>query len=174
MNVQRVCPFYGQGLDNCDVGAGYISPYHVEVIVRHCTSRYEGCANYQVLSDRLLRDHGGESGSSPVNVEAGMSSGGLLFPLQFDPDVLTILNHEIRTPLTSIRSFTEILLNYPVADPADQRHFLQIIQEETARLGRAMDRLFGTTAMSVITADSPSSNSDSHSFLTTEVEASTT
>jgi hypothetical protein len=174
MNVQRVCPFYGQGLDECDVGAGYISPYHVEVIVRHCTSRYEDCANYQILSNRRLRDSGGESDSSVGVVGGNMSSGGLLFPLQFDPDVLTILNHEMRTPLTSIRSFTEILLNYPVSDPADQRHFLQIIQEETARLGRAMDRLFGTTGASVSTADVPSSRSDRYAALTPEVEVSAT
>ena len=34
MNSQRVCPFYGQSMDRCDIGSGYISPYHVEMIVR--------------------------------------------------------------------------------------------------------------------------------------------
>jgi hypothetical protein len=145
MNCRRVCPHYGQGMDHCDVGAGYISPYHVEIIVRHCTSRYEDCANYQELSDRRLRESGGESAQALATRDrrACLSSGGLLFPLQFDPEVITILNHEIRTPLTSIRSFTEILLSYPVDDPDAQRRFLQIIQEETVRLARAMDLLFG-------------------------------
>lgn len=177
MNCQRVCPFYGLGIDHCDVGAGYISPYHVEIIVRHCTSRYEDCANFQELSDRRLRASGGESAQALANRDrrACLSSGGLLFPLQFDPEVTTILNHEIRTPLTSIRSFTEILLSYSVDDPEAQRRFLQIIQEETVRLARAMDLLFGRSGSDV---RQPASNMSSGGSLrsadqTTEIESST-
>jgi hypothetical protein len=66
MNGQRVCPFYGQGMDRCDIGSGYISPYHVEVIVRHCASRYEDCARYQELSGRYLRAEGEEAALSLV------------------------------------------------------------------------------------------------------------
>ena len=66
MNRQRVCPFYGQSKDRCDVGSGYISPYHVEVIVRHCTSRYEDCARYQELSGRYLHEEGEEFAPSLV------------------------------------------------------------------------------------------------------------
>ena len=65
MNRQRVCPFYGQSMDRCDVGAGYISPYHVEVIVRHCTSHYEDCARYQELSESRLDHDGEESAQHP-------------------------------------------------------------------------------------------------------------
>lgn len=166
MNCQPICPFYGQGIDYCDVGAGYISPYHVEVIVRRCTSHYEDCANYQDLSNRRLHESGGESALSLATTER--PSGGLLFPLQFDRDVITVLNHEVRTPLTSIRSFTEILLNYPVEDPAAQRRFLQIIQDETARLGRAMDRLFGRTAISAIEPAAKEPSRDNPSLLTKE------
>ena len=177
MSCQRVCPFYGQGIDQCDVGAGYISPYHVEVIVRHCTSRYEDCASYQELSDRRLRKSGGESAQTldANNRHACMPSGGLLFPLQFDREVLTVLNHEIRTPLTSIRSFTEILLGYRIDDRDAQHRFLQIIQEETVRLARAIDRLFGRAGPD---APAPASNKSSGGHQrtldpTTEVETST-
>lgn len=177
MNCQRVCPFYGQSIDHCDVGAGYISPYHVEVIVRHCTSRYEDCANYQELSDRRLREGGGESAYPLVanNRQTRMSSGGLLFPLQFDPEVITVLNHEIRTPLTSIRSFAEILLSYPVDDRDAQQRFLQIIQEETVRLGRAIDMLFGRAGSGASAPASKKASGDSHRTPdpTTEVETST-
>lgn len=161
MSCQCICPLYGQGIDQCDVGAGYISPHHVEVIVRYCISRYEDCANYKILSEqrilgnRRLRDDGGEAVLSNDVGQVGLTSGGFLFPLQCDPDVFTILNHEIRTPLTSIRSFTEILLNYPVEDAETRRRFLQIIQEEAAHLGRAMDRLF-TTDAGAMTPDSSS------------------
>lgn len=177
MNCRRVCPHYGQGMDHCDVGAGYISPYHVEIIVRHCTSRYEDCANYQELSDRRLRESGGESAQALATRDrrAGLSSGGLLFPLQFDPEVITILNHEIRTPLTSIRSFTEILLSYPVDDPDAQRRFLQIIQEETVRLARAMDLLFGRAGSEASAPASKKTSGGNHRAPdpTTEIETST-
>lgn len=145
MNCQRVCPFYGQSIDPCDVGAGYISPYHVEVIVRHCTSRYEDCARYQELSKSRFGHGEQESAQLPPAMDqlVYMPSGGLLFPLQFDREVMTVLNHEIRTPLTSIRSFTEILLAGPIEDREAQRRFLQIVHDETARLTRAMGRLFG-------------------------------
>jgi len=145
MNGQRVCPFYGQSINHCDVGAGYISPYHVEIIVRHCTSDYEGCAKFQELSEHHLDNNGERLTQQPTasNRFACIPSGGLLFPLQFDREVMAVLNHEIRTPLTSIRSFTEILLGYPIDDPDAQRRFLQIIHGETVRLARAMDMLFG-------------------------------
>ncbi len=145
MNCQRVCPFYGQSMDHCDVGAGYISPYHVEVIVRHCTSRYEDCARFQELSERCLPENGERLARQPTatNRFAHAHGGGLLFPLRLDREVMTVLNHEIRTPLTSIRSFTEILLGYPIDDPDARQRFLRIIHEEAIRLGRAMDTMFG-------------------------------
>ena len=145
MNCQRVCPYYGQSMNHCDVGAGYISPYHVEIIVRHCTSHYEDCAKYQELSEHRL-DANKDKSAQPFAAShrfACMPSGGLLFPLQFDHEVITVLNHEIRTPLTSIRSFTEILLSYPIDDSDARRRFLQIIHEETVRLAQAIDKLFG-------------------------------
>ncbi len=66
-----------------------------------------------------------------------------MLPLPLDPEVLTMINHQIRTPLTSISSFTEILLSYPIDDPRARRCFLQIIFEETKRLTHAVDTLFG-------------------------------
>ena len=177
MNCQRVCPFYGQSINHCDVGVGYISPYHVEVIVRHCTSRYEDCAKYQELSERRLHENREESAQTPTTNHdfAYMPSGGLLFPLQFDREVITVLNHEIRTPLTSIRSFTEILLSYPIDDRDAQRRFLQIIHEETVRLARAMDTLFGRAGSKIPAPASIKSGSDNHCTATTtnQVETST-
>jgi hypothetical protein len=162
MNGQRVCPFYGQSIDHCDVGAGYISPYHVEIIVRHCTSDYEGCARFQELSEHHLDKNGEKLAQQPAASQrfAYIPSGGLLFPLQFDPEVITVLNHEIRTPLTSIRSFTEILLGYPIDDPEARQRFLRIIHDETERLGRAMDRLFGRAGAKTPTRASVKSDSE--------------
>ncbi|MDG4552060.1 MAG: histidine kinase dimerization/phospho-acceptor domain-containing protein [Candidatus Contendobacter sp.] len=177
MNCQQVCPFYGQGMEPCDVGAGYISPYHVEVIVRHCTSRYEDCARYRELSKSHLGSGGEESAQLPPAMDqlVYMPSGGLVFPLQFDQGVVTILNHEIRTPLTSILSFTEILLSCPIEDRDAQRHFLRIVHDETLRLTRAIDRLFGRVDSSTPARVSAKPGTDGHrkSNLTTSVETST-
>ena len=177
MNGQRVCPFYGQSIDPCDVGAGYISPYHVEVIVRHCTAHYEECARYQELSKDRLNHDGAESAQHPpvMDHRVCMPSGGLLFPLQFDREVMTVLNHEIRTPLTSIRSFTEILLASPIEDREAQRRFLQIVHDETVRLTRALGRLFGIADSSAPAPASTKSETDRHcrSTPTTLIETST-
>ncbi len=143
MKSQRVCPFYGRDDELCDVGSGYISPYHAEIMVRHCTSRYEDCGRYQELAtgkfpqekDNRL-EHSSQAAQSPT--------GGLLLPLQLDPEVVPLVHHKIRTPLTSIRSFTEILLTYPIDDPDAQRRFLSIIKDEAERLSHAVDILFGS------------------------------
>lgn len=48
------------------------------------------------------------------------------------------VTHELKTPLTSIKGFVETLLD-GVSDPAQARHFLQIIDGEADRLGRLIN-----------------------------------
>jgi signal transduction histidine kinase len=132
-------------MDFCDVGYGDISPYHVEVIVRYCISRYENCAKHQELATRQLQgiDENNKDGGGPGNRSGHLPAGGLQFPLKLDREVATTVLHQIRTPLTSIRSFTEILLTYPIEDRDASQKFLRIIQEEAKRLSRAVDHMFG-------------------------------
>jgi len=47
---------------------------------------------------------------------------------------LSSISHEIRSPLSSIRSFSEILLNYSDIDDDTRKEFLGIINEESERL----------------------------------------
>lgn len=54
-------------------------------------------------------------------------------------DFLSQVSHEVRTPMTSIRSFSEILLETQGLDAAQARHFLGIIHEESVRLTRLLD-----------------------------------
>ncbi|MCD6672783.1 MAG: sensor histidine kinase [Burkholderiaceae bacterium] len=54
-------------------------------------------------------------------------------------DFLSQVSHEVRTPMTSIRSFSEILLETPDLDTTRARHFLAIIHEESERLTRLLD-----------------------------------
>lgn len=54
-------------------------------------------------------------------------------------DFLSQVSHEVRTPMTSIRSFSDILLAEPDMDEARKLRFLNIIQNESIRLTRLLD-----------------------------------
>jgi Na+/proline symporter/nitrogen-specific signal transduction histidine kinase len=54
-------------------------------------------------------------------------------------DFLSQVSHEVRTPMTSIRSFTELLLDEKALEPDRSAHFLQIIHDESVRLTRLLD-----------------------------------
>jgi Na+/proline symporter/nitrogen-specific signal transduction histidine kinase len=54
-------------------------------------------------------------------------------------EFLSQVSHEVRTPMTSIRSFSEILLRHRDLDEARKLHFLGIIQSESFRLTRLLD-----------------------------------
>lgn len=149
MKWKQACPFYGGDEEQCDVGAGYISPHDVEIIVRHCISRYEDCGKYLELTARCPETsrvfgpegYGSESGDICQDLTPRAEPG---IVVSMDPDALTAIHHELRTPLTSIRSFTEILLLYPVEDLDAKRQFLRLIHGEAERLARTVDLLFGT------------------------------
>jgi signal transduction histidine kinase/CheY-like chemotaxis protein len=57
------------------------------------------------------------------------------------------VSHEIRAPLASIRSFSEILLNYGDIDDATRKDFLTIIHEESVRLAQLADDMLDITRM---------------------------
>lgn len=52
---------------------------------------------------------------------------------------LSNVSHELRTPLTSIRSFSELLLNYPNESLETRTEFLEIIKNESDRLTRLVN-----------------------------------
>ncbi|MGA2658798.1 MAG: HAMP domain-containing sensor histidine kinase [Verrucomicrobiota bacterium] len=56
-------------------------------------------------------------------------------------DFVSNVSHELKTPLTSIRMFSELLAEGRVADPAKQRSYLDIITSETARLTRLINNV---------------------------------
>jgi signal transduction histidine kinase len=56
-------------------------------------------------------------------------------------DFVSNVSHELKTPLTSIRMFSELLAQGRVADPAKQRSYLDIITAETARLTRLINNV---------------------------------
>jgi signal transduction histidine kinase len=62
-------------------------------------------------------------------------------------DFVSNVSHELKTPLTSIRMFSELLSEQRVADPAKQRAYLQIITAETARLTRLINNVLDFSRM---------------------------
>jgi len=59
---------------------------------------------------------------------------------------LSQISHELRTPMTSIRSFSEILRDGDTR-PEDQQRYAGIIQEETVRLTRLLDDLLDLSVL---------------------------
>jgi two-component system phosphate regulon sensor histidine kinase PhoR len=51
------------------------------------------------------------------------------------------VSHELKSPLTAIRGLTETLLEGGLADAANNRRFVQLIDEDAARLTRLIDDL---------------------------------
>lgn len=56
-------------------------------------------------------------------------------------DFVSNVSHELKTPLTSIRMFSELLAEGRVNDPAKQRSYLAIITAEAARLTRLINNV---------------------------------
>jgi signal transduction histidine kinase len=54
-------------------------------------------------------------------------------------DFLSQVSHEVRTPMTSIRSFSEILMETSDLDPGRAQRYVRIINEESERLTRLLD-----------------------------------
>jgi Na+/proline symporter/nitrogen-specific signal transduction histidine kinase len=54
---------------------------------------------------------------------------------------LSQISHELRTPMTSIRAFSEILRDTDGMGPADQSRYASIIHDEAQRLTRLLDDL---------------------------------
>ncbi len=56
-------------------------------------------------------------------------------------EFLSKVSHELRTPMTSIRSFSDVLINAEDLEPIQAQRFLSIIQEESQRLTRLLDEI---------------------------------
>ena len=56
-------------------------------------------------------------------------------------DFVSNVSHELKTPLTSIRMFSELLSEQRVSEPDKQRAYLAIIATETARLTRLINNV---------------------------------
>lgn len=62
-------------------------------------------------------------------------------------DFVSNVSHELKTPLTSIRMFSELLAEDRVREPAKQKSYLNIITAETARLTRLINNVLDFSRM---------------------------
>ncbi|HEY4952137.1 MAG TPA: HAMP domain-containing sensor histidine kinase [Verrucomicrobiae bacterium] len=62
-------------------------------------------------------------------------------------DFVSNVSHELKTPLTSIRMFSELLAEGRVADTTKQRSYLNIITAEAARLTRLINNVLDFSRM---------------------------
>ncbi|MEL7460551.1 MAG: ATP-binding protein [Pseudomonadota bacterium] len=73
---------------------------------------------------------------------------------------LSQISHELRTPMTSIRAFSEILRQTDTLDPEDRQRYAGVIHDEAVRLTRLLDDLLDLSVLengqvSLNTADVP-------------------
>jgi two-component system phosphate regulon sensor histidine kinase PhoR len=62
-------------------------------------------------------------------------------------DFVSSVSHDLRTPLTSIRMFTETLLMGRASSREEEREFLEVIAQEAERLSRLTERILDFSRM---------------------------
>src|SRR5215211_5588133 len=68
-------------------------------------------------------------------------------------DFIATVSHEVRTPLTSIRSFSEILRDNPELDPDQRQEFVGILVQESERLSRLINDILDLAKMEAGTSE---------------------
>ncbi len=66
---------------------------------------------------------------------------------QLKDSFISTVSHEIRTPITAIKSFSEILMNYNEKDEETRHEFVSIINRESDRLTRLVDNILDLSKM---------------------------
>ena len=97
---------------------------------------------------RMAAVTGGENGDGPVlGIVASLSDVTRQHELQQTKnDVISLVSHEMRTPLTAIQGMTELLADYDV-DPARRREMHLAINDEVKRLTRMITEYLDITRL---------------------------
>ncbi|HUX86106.1 MAG TPA: HAMP domain-containing sensor histidine kinase [Chloroflexota bacterium] len=115
-----------------------LDPDIVESFTERLTLAIENATLYQALTKRSTDLQRAFADLARAHQE-------LLRVDEMKTNFLANVSHEFRTPLTSIRSFSELLLSYGPDDPTLQREFLDIINTESERLTRMVNDVLDIT-----------------------------
>ncbi len=97
--------------------------------------------------ERFLRVHGlpcEGAGADPTGPRAILVIQDVTEHVRYDQlrkEFVANVSHELKSPLTSIRSLIETLLSGALEDPANNRRFVQLIEEDATRLSCLIDDL---------------------------------
>jgi Na+/proline symporter/nitrogen-specific signal transduction histidine kinase len=86
-------------------------------------------------------------------------------------EFLSQISHEVRTPMTSIRSFSDILLAEPAMQDERKLRFLNIIQNESIRLTRLLDSILEIDQLRTASARHVPVDFDPEEILTSALES---
>ncbi|MDM7945433.1 MAG: ATP-binding protein [Oceanibaculum nanhaiense] len=86
-------------------------------------------------------------------------------------EFLSQISHEVRTPMTSIRSFSDILLAEPAMQEERKLRFLNIIQNESIRLTRLLDSILELDQLRAVFTRPPPTEFDPEEVLTSAMES---
>ncbi|HEX9779760.1 MAG TPA: ATP-binding protein [bacterium] len=96
-------------------------------------------------AERMLLLHGTPApGGAPHGVVTVIVIRDLTAAQRYDRlrrDFVANVSHELKSPLTAIKGLTETLLDGAIEDRGHNRHFVRLIDDEAARLGRLIDDL---------------------------------
>lgn len=102
-------------------------------------------------AERIVRVHGvprqepGSAGPDAVLVIQDITE--LTRYEELRKEFVANVSHELKSPLTSIRSLTETLLGGALDDPAHHRRFVHLIDEDARRLTRLIDDLLALSRL---------------------------
>jgi signal transduction histidine kinase len=96
-----------------------------------------GAERVRVTREPLVDGRGGELGTLVVLRDAGAETRqeGVL------TEFLSHISHELKSPLDTIRSYAEMLMDGSVARPETSKEFFNVITEESCRLAKLVDNL---------------------------------
>ncbi len=86
-------------------------------------------------------------------------------------DFLSQISHELRTPMTSIRSFSEILMENDDVSSEEFKRFMTIIHDESRRLTRLLDELLDISRLESGSTSLPTASISADAAIATALES---
>ena len=100
-----------------------------------------GNMNYKIDTDRMLTDFA-ELGISLNTIGDGLTAAveDRMKSERMKTELITNVSHDIKTPLTSIINYTDLLTRLDLEDPA-AREYLEVLERQSARLKKLIEDL---------------------------------